>query len=286
MSDSLRQELNKHTIANDIRLNRQQHQGSFLVVEGHNDARLLKKFIDASCQLIVAFGYDGVSGAIGLLEAEDFKGIAGVVDADFSNIRNVARGGRNLIVTEFHDLDCILFLSSALSSVLPEVAKEDRIKALEAKRAIKFASIILKEAAPVGALRLVSEVGGLDLDFNVQFSFVPLGNDVETNIERLVEVILSRSSKNHLNKRELVDSIGKALSENHDLKQLCCGPDLLELWSKSLKKAIGNINSTRAEPDILRSCLRMAFSRIDFEATTIFHQMLTWQNRNPNYKIV
>lgn len=70
MSASLRQELNAYTVANDIRLNRQQHRGSFLIVEGPDDARLMRKFIDTSCQLVVAFGYDQVSGAIGILEAD------------------------------------------------------------------------------------------------------------------------------------------------------------------------------------------------------------------------
>src|SRR5229473_6176198 len=110
-------------LANEVRLKRSQHKGSFLIIEGPDDSRFYRRFInDKECHPLVAFEKQSVIAAIRLLDADGFNGALGLVDTDFDLLDGVTIPTPNLIRGECHDLEAMLVSSPALEAVLHELA--------------------------------------------------------------------------------------------------------------------------------------------------------------------
>src|SRR5260370_1220949 len=110
--------LKPHHIANEIRLKRTQHLGSFLLVEGSDDSRFLKRFVDSrQCQVVVAHGKDTLIRAIGILENQNVGGVLGVIDADFDRLEGTAPSSTNIVSAECHDIEAMLIRSPAFDAI-------------------------------------------------------------------------------------------------------------------------------------------------------------------------
>ena len=114
--------------ANAIRLKRQEHEGSFLVVEGRDDRLFFEQFVDRQyCWVIVADGKQNVADVVGILEADGFPGVAGVSDADLDHMEGVRpESDNNIILLETVDLEALLIRSPALDRVLVEDAGHEQ----------------------------------------------------------------------------------------------------------------------------------------------------------------
>ena len=110
--------------ANAIRLKRQEHEESFLVVEGRDDRLFFEQFVNRQyCLVIVADGKQNVADVVGILEADGFPGVAGVTDADLDHVEGIRPASANVIVLETVDLEALLIRSPALDRVLVELAR-------------------------------------------------------------------------------------------------------------------------------------------------------------------
>ena len=83
----VREYLTADTIATTVRMLRGTFPGSFLILEGDVDARLLKRFVDQSaCMIQVAHSRSNVISVISILDADEFVGHVGLIDKDFADI--------------------------------------------------------------------------------------------------------------------------------------------------------------------------------------------------------
>src|SRR4051812_13829970 len=100
----MRNQIDGHYMAAQIRLMRQVWKGTILLVEGPTDAKVFDRFVDSTaCRVEVGFGKANVRDAIDLLEDEGFRGVVGVIDADFDHLMGVDYRLENLCVTDVHD---------------------------------------------------------------------------------------------------------------------------------------------------------------------------------------
>ena len=149
--------------ANAIRLKRQEHEESFLVVEGRDDRLFFEQFVNRQyCWVIVADGKQNVADVVYILEADGFPGVAGVIDADLDHAEGIRPASANGIVLETVDLEALLIRSPALDRVLVELWSSDKIAGFGAN----VRDTLLAAALPIGCLRLHSRRFDLNLTFH------------------------------------------------------------------------------------------------------------------------
>src|SRR6516164_9053137 len=101
-------------VAAEVRLVRQIQKGTILILEGDDDAKIFKRFIDDDlCDIQIAFGKANALKALDLLEDEGFPGVIAIVDADFDRITSNSYELDNLLLSDLHDIDLTIFFSPA-----------------------------------------------------------------------------------------------------------------------------------------------------------------------------
>jgi len=126
--------ITSYSIANEIRMIRSAFSGSFVIVEGDIDKKVYQNFIDpTACKIkCIEFKNDSnkqrVIEIIEILNADkNFAGALALIDADFDNFEKTKKIIENLFRTDFHDLECLIFVSPALEKVLTEFGSDVKI---------------------------------------------------------------------------------------------------------------------------------------------------------------
>ena len=100
-----------------------------ILVEGGDDEKVYGEFIDGDkCEIVICQGHRNARDALGKLEGRTIWGILCVVDADFSAF--IAQNGQspNLLQTDDHDLEVMLFKSRAFDKVLGELGSPEKVR--------------------------------------------------------------------------------------------------------------------------------------------------------------
>src|SRR5712692_8435090 len=160
-------------IANEIRLKRSQHRGTFVVVEGRDDRLLYEKFFadPHQCRFVVAGNKARVCEVIRILDSDGFYGALGIVDADFDLLDGTSVSSSNIVRGDCHDIEAMLVRSPAFDKVLREFGSEDKIGKLITRTETDIRSVLLAAASPLGYLRWHSQRPALQLRFEeLQFA--------------------------------------------------------------------------------------------------------------------
>ena len=223
-------------IANEIRMKRSQHKGSFLVVEGRDDRLLMEQFTSPeACRIVVATGKQNVCDVIDILDRANFAGVVGMVDADFDRIARNEPTSLNIVRPDFHDLETMLMCSPALGRVLGEVGSQSKLENVQDD----VLKILIARAMPMAYLRLYSLRSSLNLKFRgLKYSPWIDPQSFETNVSRLIEEV-----KNHSQRWDLateVVAIGMREVEDAHLepREICSGTDLIEVLSVGLRRVL------------------------------------------------
>jgi hypothetical protein len=129
----MRDLLSVDRVANQIRLRRSIHQGTFLLVEGGSDKVFYERFTDRSvCELVTVSGKPSsklrVIAVLKILEeGTGFKGVLAIVDADFDRLTALPCYSSNLLYTDTHDLETMLINSPAFDKVLSEFSSREKV---------------------------------------------------------------------------------------------------------------------------------------------------------------
>lgn len=270
-----------NSIANEIRMQRSVSLDSFLIVEGDTDARVYRNFVINECQIKIAFNKVKAVEVIEILNADNFVGAVAIVDADFDFLENIETPTQNLFLTDFHDLECIIFASPALEKVLFEFGSEGKIKKLN-KQVRDF---IFELGIKVGSLRLISISEKLNLKFeDLDFSKFIAKDTLSIDISEFVRRVMINSRNSVLNQNEVIKKI-KAQEINSDKHQVCCGKDLVEILSIGLQKVLGTNNSNKVTSEIIARDLRLAFEFEFFVSTNLYRNVKDWEKQNIPFKI-
>lgn len=284
----MKEYITPHTVANAVRMNRLQFPGSFLIVEGDKDARFYKNYFDLmQCHMEIAFGKNNAIGAIDILEKEFFEGVLAIVDTDFDSLEGNTYSSRNILLTDYHDLEIMLFRSKAFEKILSEFGSVDKIRRFQERKGKDLFTTLLEAGSVVGSLRWISSKQGLCLRFEeLSFGKFVDENTLEVDLAQLIKTVKDHSQKPALNESEIRDAIEKILEESHDPLHLCCGHDLASILSIGLRKALGSNNAGDVKSEIVERSLRLAFEEIPFSGSQLYQSIRQWENDNQPFKVL
>ena len=278
---SVRGEISGETLANEIRLVRANHKGSFLLVEGEADASLFKKFINESdCAITVCAGKENALKAIKILAEAGFEGALGILDKDFFDIVGHPEFQGAVLFTDHNDVEVMILCSEALKNVLLEFGIDDKKQALEEAAGKPVCDIIFDASAFLGVLRMLSLREKWNLRFEgMSYKFAD-ANSFELDESRTVQHITGRSdAQPSISDEELVDLARTEKGARSNGREICCGHDCVRLLGRALRRQLGNTNLFNNEDGArnLGKILRIAYHRDQFCQTQLHQGIGAWE---------
>ena len=278
----MREQITPDRIANSIRLLRGNHEGVFLIVEGHSDKLIYERLVNKQeVRVTIASGKNNAIKALSILEKEDnFRRVVAVIDADFSRIEQQIPDSNNLFLTDEHDLEMMLIKSAAFDKLLKERGSEEKIKAFTED----IRETLLKLGQEIGKLRWLSLRNKLDLK-SEGLKFVKFidKEKLSINIDKLIRSIKNNSQKPSLDEQQIKQDLSVISDENHDPWQLYCGHDFISILAIALCKVLGTWNANDVKTEVLERELRLAYELSYFYQTQIYQLMVNWQsNHHPD----
>ena len=276
------------SIANEVRMKRTQYDGAFLICEGAGDSRFIRRFIDEkNCRIIVARAKSIVLEAIEILDDSKVPGCCAIVDADFDRQLGVQYRSHNVIATNHHDLDAVLFFSPALEKILYEYGSEGKIAAFQQMAGITLREAIIQSALHIGALRFVSQRDGLALKFEgLKFSEFLDRTTGEVNRLQLVTSVKNLSQRHDFGSQDLVALCDEVLGAALPVGDMCNGHDIAETVAFLLRKAAGSAPASTMTGEFIGSQLRLSYERPWFTDGSMRLAISQWEAANGPYVIL
>ncbi|WP_232731757.1 DUF4435 domain-containing protein [Kamptonema formosum] len=269
-------------------MQRSQHDGSFLIVEGDTDARVFNHLVDREkCQVENAYNKEMAVEALDILEQDNFAGVLAIVDADFSRLEGTVPSSPNLLLTDTHDLETMLLQSPALEKVLAEHSSEEKIKRVTGSAGKDVRLILIDAGSPIGYLRWVSLKDNLSLKFEgLSFAKFLDSKSLAVDKSALIKTVKNTSQKPALVEREIKNKMDGLKSDAHDAWDVCCGHDLIEILSIGLCKLLGTNNASDVKPERLEKDLRLAYERAHFWRAQLHAAIQEWERANQPFKVL
>ncbi len=274
-------------LAAEIKIHRKTHPdpGAFLLVEGKDDVRFWKSHRDKRCELIYGEGKKNVLGALGRLERDSVSGVLGVVDSDYDTFKasneSPSRPSRNLVVTDAHDLECVLLRSEALERVLAEHADDSKVRRFEDTNGTTVREALLERALVFGRVRLVATLwNASEVMPEIRVHRFVDEETWDVDADSLIDAVADNS---HRCRRTWKEETSKVLGE--DPWFVARGHDMLEILRVGLKKVLGDMPQNIGT-SALAGNLRLAMSREWLEATKLWEGMRFWEDKNPPFRVL
>ena len=263
------------SITAEIKMTRMVHNGACLVVEGGDDVRFWGTRRHVTCELVDGEGKGNVVKAIHRLDAEDIHGVLGIVDDDYDSLMDINHGTRNLVVTDAHDLECLLCRSSALDQVLGEFGIAHKIREFTAA-GVDVRRGLLERTMVFGRLRWAAKRHDLDIDFGA--IRVPRFMDINTWSVDNVQLIRAASKSGKHDDCEMLKHCIAELPVA-DPWRVARGHDMIQVLRIGLMRVLGTLPANKGTDDIAR-VLRAAVSLEELQRTTLFEDVRTWERVN------
>jgi hypothetical protein len=266
---------------------------SFLVLEGKFDNLLFRKFIDKEkCKIEIGFGYKNVLKILEILDERTFSNALGIIDSDFRVLDNEKVDIKNVICTDFHDLEMSTINSEAFQNVMNFYIQEEKfIKKYENYE--NFKNHILSILKPLSFLKWLNKKQKLGLIFKPQKTdgsvldinkFICNVNLTFSDTKTLVESVLNYCRGKvtlTINIDELQKNLDEFINDNVDLNHLTNGHDVIRLASLSLRKHVSNLNSKAIPPEQLHRELYLAYEGRYFQNTELYKKIKDWEKKTP-----
>jgi hypothetical protein len=259
-------------------MKRTQHAGAFLIVEGHDDSRLYKRFVDPQqCHIVVALGKQTVVAGMDVLERDTFDGALGLVDCDFDFLDGRCPLSTNIIRGDSHDLETMLIRSGALEAVLHELGSPEKLERFEQASGASPRNWLIECARPLGYLRWNS----LRMGWNLTFEGLQFSKFIDPRSLRLNHDALVSENRNHSHawgiSEEQLEAAAWPDMQDHDPWHVCCGHDMTELLRLALRRVWGS--NDRLTTDLVERELRLAYGSEQFNRSFIFDVIREWEGR-------
>ena len=231
------------SIANNVRLQRPSHKGSFLLVEGSTDARVMKGFSEsASCIIVVCVNRSNLIDAMNELGKSECPGIIALPDRDYATFTGFPRVEGKVVYTDENDLELKILHSSALSEVLEAFGSKAKVDKTTKENKRDIVELLCESASVVGTLRLMSHKGAWNLRFEEMTYQFKGGNSFYLDERATVKHLLGRNQMwGKLDQDALVSEVENRDQLGRQHKELCNGHDCMHVLGRALRSAIGNV---------------------------------------------
>lgn len=281
-------------IANEIEMTRVAFDGAIMVIEGNNDEKFYKKFVDENlCHIVVAHGKENAIQSIDIVNNSKLPGVLAIVDTDFWRIEGLPELSGNIFITDTHDSEGMVFCSEAFDRIVEEYCSKGKISKYDNLR-----YFIYEKSRPIGYLRLASHRSKLGLVFNgLDYKKITNKGTISVNIDTLVNHILHLTRENikrqsvgqvDLSSKTILKSYKKTIRENgqYEDKDLCCGHDIIGLFATGLRKLFSSLQAAIASKENIEKIFRLTYDFKDFLNTELAAAIFNWERNNPKYKIL
>jgi hypothetical protein len=275
--------LDEHDIAQEMRLERKLHKGSFLVLEGDTDIKRFRPFIDDDkCSLVNSYGRRNAIEAIKLLYEDGFPGAVAVADVDFDRVTGTLEEHEGIVYSQTHDLDLDWARPRVVARYLWEVGDKSKCDTHGDVGAIIHK--ILEGLKPISVARLLGSTRRIRYRLgNIDASKVFVNFCVD--LDAYIDLVFDGRVTNTGEKETLKEAIARACQKGYDLYQLTNGHDFYCALGSCLRSELGfrrDFHSWRSE---IEKDLRLAFSDGDFRETEVYRGLCGWINENRGYVI-
>lgn len=286
---SIQSEISGSTLANQVRLERAVHTGSFFLVEGNSDAKLFGKFIDGEkCSIVVCIGRERLLEAISILKRQAFTGALGFADKDFADDVGYPHYEGAVVFTDKNDIVISIICSAALTNIANEFGVKKRIGAVVEATGKAICDLVFEAASPIGALRLLSIKNRWSLKFSGMSYKFANAHLPEIDINRTINHVAQRSNVVGLPTiNEIRQQVDEIIRSTYDLWRICQGHDCVRVLGRAFHKQLGNSNRFNSDDGAthLEGILRLAYEYAFFVETEAFHRIREWEHSS-GYRIL
>lgn len=273
----MRELVNPETLATQVRM-LMQTGDPVVLLEGDTDARVFRGLLLRQCRRVSCLNRDFALQVWDLLDDKKGEGIIIIVDRDYNDFLNSVAVEEGLFFYDYNDLEAMLFFSGALERFLGEYGSQSKLGSGDPR------VDIVAEAVKLGVLRYFSLKCGYHLKFSGMTYKFTSRHDFEVDFPKQVEHLLARSKSSSIDCDALCELVCSYREELADESTICHGDDLMRLLSRALSRRIGNTNDFDSNKRFkeLERPLRLAFGRAEFETTSLFNDILTFEANRPN----
>lgn len=270
------------SLAAEIKMSRMVQSGSFLIVEGNSDKKFWWPRCHQKCEVVDGEGKENVVGCIDRLDGEQFEGALGIADSDYDSLMGISYSSTNLLLTDTHDLECLLIRSAAFETALSEFGIPKKIDTFKATAGVDVRTALLERALIFGRLRWAALNFQLDINYDaIRVARFVSDRTWEVDFDGLIRgTVLPGTQTTEASLRHCIESLPEA-----DPWNIAQGHDMVEILRIGLKQVLGAIpNSTG--PQQISQVLRSAFSDQHLETTLLGGAIRNWETTNSEYPIL
>lgn len=273
-------------------------KGSSLIVEGKRDYLFFQKFVShADCQIKVAFGKYFVIEVVNILKQRKYEKVLGILDRDFGFILNSTLETENLIESDYHDFEISIIESPCFNTMIAAHCKPDKMELLFSKSVDNLKNKIFELITPLGKLKLANQIYELGLvfkphnpegkplsysDFIDCKAFNYLGHD--KMITTVINYSIAKSTK-IASKEAIKTKFEEIESRNYDILHLCNGHDFTYIFQLTLKKSIGQGDSSEISQKAVEQYFIFGYDSSYFITTSLYKKIKHWEYKN-NLKVL
>lgn len=267
---------------------------NYLFVEGVSDECFWEKYINTDVINIQQVnGWENVVDCVRKFNNESLNHCCiGIVDCDFEHIyphKSITEN--NILMTDYHDLEMMMYQSSALDSVLKALDRKNKINC----SFIDVLNHVLGITDKIGCLKLSSQKESLGLIFKKENrdhefelpkyeKFITASGDYESD-DKLIKYIYDYSNSNKRTREQLptIDRIiaifNKSREIQHPSSHLSNGHDVSYIMPIILRCKFG-LTGNYITTDTIVVALHAAYSMELFKQTLLYHSMNQWGINN------
>lgn len=251
---------------------------SWLVLEGESDEKLLTPtIISTKAKSIVANGWDNVVTIVTSCKTFSGKKVIGLIDRDYRDWNNTQVSDECIVLTDYRDIENILFESSAFKKVIVEYGSKSklpkypdhRIKFDEIKQEINNASLF------IGRLRAFCFINNTGICFN-RLDHIKFIDDRTLEIDEKKLVNHLRGHKDNSSNMALFDInqiksdwIPSTFNNSYFIRN---GHDIMDILVIAFKRKWGSHGSSLKRENI-ESSFRLGIEKQEIENTDFFQQL-------------
>lgn len=250
----------------------------YILVEGESDRLFYRSFWEKPKTVVFRKlgGWENVFKTIIKANEEDCEKIIGIIDKDYHVVlEDDTLYTPNLLLTDFNDIEMILFLSSAYEKFLNIWASENKLSEIGDPR-----ECVLNSAFPVGALRLLSKCKDCNLDFDeLDFKSFVCKDTLVVNDNKLVGKVYQRTCSKGIkipHKKNYIQDELLHIVDRFTPIELCNGHDVFEIICIAMTKVFATHNANKFSSEDVFKILMTGYSQEEFFQTELFRSYKEW----------
>jgi len=258
-------------LCNQIRMLSANFSGVFILVEGSEDSRLWKRFLNSNAMVVICVTRENaIDVASQFLQSSS---VIGIIDSDAEFLVTQRTYPSNVFLTDFRDIEISLFSEMNLNAILNELGSPEKIQAWTTIHGSPYPQLVL-QAKIIGALFLVSQQEGLGLTFkDLRWKDFVDRASLQINVKEFVEHVKNKSHRHSLSTDELLQKmtvICNSINSYHIIR----GHDIIGIIAFGLQFALGSMSAFDTER--VSMAFRLSVSRVQMEKLALFRSLLSW----------